>query len=224
MNGTFTLPMRFLGRWEWENVRFLFILVSCVFMPVAIALATISDLRASLSFVPGHAVTIALLTGVAWGFGTIMFGQGVSSLGIAMGNTLVLALSASVGSLLPIVVLEPGRLFRSQGKAIILGTVIAMAGIILCGYAGLLRERSQRDQAKTIRGDMVGHARTFGFSAPTNSARIKAGRDTFGQIVAAVRPHGPHGAAVGRKHFRLCVAQHLNREFCVSKPVVYLKT
>ena len=36
MNGSFTLPMRFLGRWEWENVWSLFIVISCLLMPAAI--------------------------------------------------------------------------------------------------------------------------------------------------------------------------------------------
>jgi len=35
MNGTFTLPMRYLGRWSWENVWALFIVTSCLVMPCA---------------------------------------------------------------------------------------------------------------------------------------------------------------------------------------------
>ena len=36
MNGSFTLPMRFLGRWDWEHVWSLFIIVSCLLMPAVI--------------------------------------------------------------------------------------------------------------------------------------------------------------------------------------------
>lgn len=161
MNGTFTLPMRFLGRWSWENVWALFIAVSCLAMPVLVATATVSHLRDVVSASPPHAVWIALGTGFAWGFGAIMFGQGVSALGIAMGNTLVLAISASLGSFLPILVLAPQRLTQPQGKAIVLGTAVGIAGIILCGYAGLRRERSQKNQQASVRGEMVGKARPF---------------------------------------------------------------
>lgn len=161
MNGTFTLPMRFLGRWSWENVWALFILVSCIFMPAAVAVATVSHLQQALIAAPPHAVWIAIGTGFAWGFGAIMFGQGVSALGIAMGNTLVLAISASLGSFLPILVLAPGRLTQPQGKAIVLGTAIGIVGIALCGYAGLRRERSQKNQQAKVRGEMVGKARPF---------------------------------------------------------------
>lgn len=161
MNGTFTLPMRYLGRWSWENVWALFIIVSCLLMPVGIACMTVSHLRESLANAPAHAILAALVSGFAWGFGAIMFGQGVSAIGISMGNTLVLAISASMGSFLPILVLAPEQLLGRQGKAIILGTVIAFMGILCCGYAGRLKERSEKDREGQVRGGMVGHARPF---------------------------------------------------------------
>lgn len=161
MNGTFTLPMRYLGRWSWENVWALFIIVSCLLMPVGIAAMTVSHLSGSLANAPTHTILAAVISGFAWGFGAIMFGQGVSAIGISMGNTLVLAISASIGSFLPILVLAPEQLLRKQGKAIILGTVIAFIGIVCCGHAGRLKERSEKDRESQVRGEMVGHARPF---------------------------------------------------------------
>jgi L-rhamnose-H+ transport protein len=161
MNGTFTLPMKYLGRWSWENVWALFIFVACVCMPILIAATTIKDFAQVLRNSPPHAILIACLTGFAWGFGAIMFGQGISAVGISMGNTLVLAISASFGSFLPILLLAPERLQQPQGKAIIAGTLIGIGGILCCGYAGFLKEKSQRLSADHTRGEMVGHARPF---------------------------------------------------------------
>jgi L-rhamnose-H+ transport protein len=162
MNGVFTLPMRFLGRWAWENVWALFILVSCVLMPMGMALATVSGFEDLLRLAPTRAIVFAAVAGFAWGFGAIMFGQGVSAIGISMANTLVLAISSSLGSFLPILILAPERLLQPQGRAIVLGTVVAILGICACGYAGFLRERSEESQdAKKARGDMVGQARPF---------------------------------------------------------------
>lgn len=162
MNGTFTLPMRYLGKWQWENVWSVFIVVSCLAMPVAVAATTVTNLHQALSLAPLSSIILAIIAGFAWGFGAIMFGQGVSALGISMGNTLVLAISASLGSLLPIIVIAPAKLLQSQGKGIILGTGISVGGIILCGYAGFRREQSQRGHQKDLRGGMVGRARPFG--------------------------------------------------------------
>jgi L-rhamnose-H+ transport protein len=158
MNGTFTLPMRYLGRWSWENVWTVFIAVACVVMPLAMFLATVTHPLAVLSAAPARAEVIAIATGFTWGFGAVMFGQGVSALGISMANTLVLAISASLGSFLPMVILAPERLRQPQGEFIMLGTVVAMAGIGCCGYAGILREGSEREHQNAPR-EMVGAAR-----------------------------------------------------------------
>lgn len=161
MNGIFTLPMRYLGHWPWENVWAIVMLVPCVLMPIAIVLFSVPEFIQVLNACPPHAILFASLLGFAWGFGAIMFGQGVAAIGISMGNTLALAISASFGSVLPILVLAPERLFRAQGLGIIAGTLIGVAGIACFGYAGFRREKSQQGNAQQVRGNMVGHARPF---------------------------------------------------------------
>ncbi|MDR5730076.1 MAG: L-rhamnose/proton symporter RhaT [Terriglobia bacterium] len=161
MNGAFTLPMRYMGRWSWENVWALFMLVSCVIMPIVIAWATVPNVVEVIGQAPHRAVKLACVSGFAWGFGAIMFGQGISAVGISMANTLVLAISASFGSFIPILLLAPERLHQSQGKAIMLGASIGIVGIACCGYAGFLKEKSQKSDTGIARGKMVGHARPF---------------------------------------------------------------
>lgn len=162
MCGIYVLPMKYLGRWAWENVWAIFILVSCVIMPFVIARGTVPDFAHVLGLAPSRAIAMACVLGFAWGFGAIMFGQGVSAVGVSMSNTLVLAISASLGSFLPMSLLAPERLHQPQGHVIMLGTLIGIAGIACCGYAGLQRERSQRSNAEAVRGKMVGKARSFG--------------------------------------------------------------
>ncbi len=161
MNGIYTLPMRYLGQWPWENMWALVMVVPCVIMPIAIVLLAVPGFMHVLEAAPTNSVVSACLLGFAWGFGAIMFGQGVSAIGISMGNTLALAISASFGSVLPILVLAPARLHLAQGKAIVLGTLIGVVGIVCFGYAGFRRERSQKGNAEELRGNMVGHARPF---------------------------------------------------------------
>lgn len=159
LNGSFTLPMKFLGQWRWENVWTIFIVVSCVLIPAGLVLTTVKDLGFCLHAAPARALAVALAAGFAWGFGAVMFGQGVSALGISLGNTLVLAISASLGSFFPILILSPAILMQSQGKLIMLGTATGIVGFSLCGYAGMRRERAGADpQAKR---QMVGEARPF---------------------------------------------------------------
>jgi len=135
MNGSFTLPMRFLGRWEWENVWSLFIVVSCLLMPAAIVTAIAPQSWIIITQAPAHAVWIAILTGFAWGFGALLFGQSVSAIGISLANTLVLAISSALGSLLPMLLMAPQNLLKPAGEKILLGVTVELAGIALCGCA-----------------------------------------------------------------------------------------
>ena len=157
MNGSFTLPMRFLGRWEWENVWSLFILFACLLIPTAIVTVVAPQSWQVIASAPAQAVVIAVITGFAWGFGAILFGQSVSAIGISLANTLVLAISSALGSLFPIVLLAPQKLFQRSGEKILGGVAIEIAGIALCGWAGRLREKA--GNARADRGDMVGRAR-----------------------------------------------------------------
>ena len=160
MNGLFTLPMRFLGRWSWENVWSVFIVGACILLPAVIVTAAPGS-WVILTHAPARAVMIALGTGFAWGFGAIMFGQSVSAIGIALANTFVLAISSALGSLIPMLLLTPQKIHERAGRAILTGIVIEIVGIALCGRAGMMREKSA-DGDPAQRGDLVGKARPLG--------------------------------------------------------------
>jgi len=53
---------------------------------------------------------------------------------------IILGLSASLGSLIPFVILNPQNLHTRQGHVFLLGTTIMLAGIALCAHAGMLRD------------------------------------------------------------------------------------
>lgn len=196
MNGSFTLPMRFLGKWEWENVWSLFIICSCLLLPLVIAGSTAPHSWSILVSAPPHALWIAALTGLAWGFGAIMFGQSVSAIGISLANTLVLAISSALGSLLPLLILSPGRLFERAGEMVVLGVLVEIAGIVLCGKAGSLREKATGVGGKAERGDLVGRARPLSIALllATGSGVLSA---VFNIGFALAQPIAAYGRSAG---------------------------
>ena len=200
MNGSFTLPMRFLGRWEWENVWSLFIFSSCLLFPAALISLIAPNSWRVLASAPSHAVWVAVLSGFAWGFGAIMFGQSVSAIGISLANTFVLAISSVLGSLLPLLIPSAARLFEPAGKRIVLGVLIEIAGIVLCGRAGSLRERATGARAKTGRGDLVGHARPLGIALllVIGSGVLSA---VFNIGFTLAQPIAEHGRSAGLSQF-----------------------
>ena len=198
MNGSFTLPMRFLGKWEWENVWAFFILVSCLLMPAAIVTVIAPQSWAILAHAPAGAIWIAILTGFAWGFGAVLFGQSVSAIGISLANTLVLAISSALGSVLPIVLRAPHKLFEPAGERILGAVAVELAGIALCGWAGRIRERSAGVGAE--RGGMVGHARPVGVALlmASGSGVLSA---VFNVGFALAQPIADYGHAAGLSPF-----------------------
>lgn len=161
MNGSFTLPMRFLGRWDWEHVWSLFIVVSCLLMPAAVLSIEAPQSWTVLAGAPVGALVIAAAGGFAWGFGALMFGQSVSAIGISLANTLVLAISSALGSLLPLL-LGRERLLQPTGLKILAGVAIELIGIVLCGNAGRMREKVAG--IASGRGNLVGKPRSLGIA------------------------------------------------------------
>jgi len=72
------------------------IAVMVLVMPPIVLILTVTNPLHVLAAAPARAEIIALATGFIWGFGAILFGLGVSAIGISMANTLVLATSASL--------------------------------------------------------------------------------------------------------------------------------
>lgn len=65
MNGVFTLPMRYLGRWSWENAWAVFVTVSCVLMPMGMSVATVSGFEAILRLAPSRVIVFPAVAGCA---------------------------------------------------------------------------------------------------------------------------------------------------------------
>lgn len=159
MNGSFTLPMRFLGRWDWEHVWSLFIVGACLVMPTTIVAVGAPRSWAILAGAPMAPLMIAVATGFAWGFGSLMFGQSVSAIGISLANTLVLAISSALGSFVPLLCSHQS-LIQPAGVKVLCGVGIEVIGIVLCGQAGRMREAVAGIGGD--RGDLVGKPRPLG--------------------------------------------------------------
>ncbi len=70
---------------------------------------------------------------------------------------IILGLSASLGSLIPLLILSPQQLHTPQGHTYLVGTVIMLAGIALCARAGMLRDAARdRGESTPHRSFFVG--------------------------------------------------------------------
>lgn len=141
LNGSFAAPMKRMRGWEWENSWLLFAISGLLLFPWLIAFMTVPHLLGVYSASSTSTLVKVVVFGLTWGAGSTLFGLGINRVGMALGFALILGITASFGSLMPLAVLHPEQLIRKRGIALIAGTVVMTLGLILLSIAGRQRER-----------------------------------------------------------------------------------
>jgi L-rhamnose-H+ transport protein len=155
LQGLYAVPMKFAPGWKFENIWLAFSLGGMVVFPWILASATLPYPGQVYSLTStGTLVRIAGF-GLCWGFGAVMAGIGMTLLGVGLGMAIILGLSASVGSLIPFLILTPQQLHTHQGHTYLLGTVIMLVGIAGCAKAGRLRDEAAARGARGHRGSFL---------------------------------------------------------------------
>jgi L-rhamnose-H+ transport protein len=141
LQGSFALPMKRMSAWRWENTWLVYSVAGMVVLPWVMALATVPHLGEVLHRARGTTILEVSLFGFGWGVGSTLFGLGISRVGMALTFAIVLGITASLGSLVPLVVVGSGQVFTLQGYSLLAGLVIVIVGIVLCSVAGHRREQ-----------------------------------------------------------------------------------
>lgn len=141
LQGSFTLPLKRMPGWRWENSWLVYSVAAMLVFPWLLAAATVPHSITILGLASTEALARVALFGFGWGVGSVFFGLGITAVGMGLGFAVILGLTASIGSLLPLIVLDRDRLFSRQGYALIAGLALVIVGILLCAVAGSRRER-----------------------------------------------------------------------------------
>lgn len=143
LQGSFALPMKRMSAWRWENTWFVYSVIGMLALPCALAWATVPHPWAVIGSVPVRTLITIAIFGFGWGVGSTLFGLGIARAGMALTFAIVLGITASLGSLLPLVVLAPGQILTPRGYTLLAGLVIVVFGIVTSSFAGHRREREQ---------------------------------------------------------------------------------
>jgi L-rhamnose-H+ transport protein len=141
-NGTFALPPKFVRNWAWENTWGAFFFLTLIVLPAAVIFATVHGPLATWREVAPEYLIGTIGFGFLWGCGIIGFGIGVTAVGLSLGFSIIISLSALLGSMVPLLTQHPEELMTPSGLVVTLGVLICIGGIAACGWAGVLRERA----------------------------------------------------------------------------------
>ena len=135
LQGIFLLPMDRVRGWRWEETWLTFSFFGMLAFNWLFALATIPGIFDIYRATPVNDLARLLLFGLGWGAGAVLFGLGMARLGLALGYPIIMGLIASLGALVPLLLFFPQAIFSAKGWLIGGGTLVVLAGIVLCSRA-----------------------------------------------------------------------------------------
>ncbi|RYZ94353.1 MAG: L-rhamnose/proton symporter RhaT, partial [Sphingobacteriaceae bacterium] len=137
--------------WAWESFWIVGGLFSWLIVPPIAAWLTIPNFTDIIAQTNGQILVLTYFFGLLWGIGGLTYGLGVRYLGVSLGSTIILGLCAVFGSLIPSIYYnffpQEGKdtfstLLNSHwGQMVLLGILLCVIGIVICGRAGTLKEK-----------------------------------------------------------------------------------
>ena len=148
--GSFYIPFKKVRNWAWESYWIVGGLFSWIIAPLVVALLTVPELFSVLGKAPPSSVFWCYILGMLWGIGGLTFGLSMRYLGMSLGYAIALGFCAAFGTIIPPV-------FRGQfgyivthasGLTTLAGIFVCLAGIGICGWAGISKENELSEEKK----------------------------------------------------------------------------
>lgn len=149
--GSFYMPFMRVKKWAWESFWIIGGLFSWLIVPPLAAWLTVPGFAGIIHSTDMSTLGWTFLMGILWGVGGLTYGLGIRYLGMSLGNSVILGLTAAFGALLPAVYYDisyhPGKVTFTElmsnnwGHYILLGVLICLVGIAISGRAGMMKDR-----------------------------------------------------------------------------------
>lgn len=139
--GALAVPLKKRRKFELENIYVPCTLVMMLVLPFIMAAFVAPHWPDAIYAAGARTVWAGVAYGFGWGIGAILFGYGVTLAGMSVGFATIMGINTAVGSILPFLVKSRADLLTSGGIVILLGIAGCIAGVVICGRGGLLREK-----------------------------------------------------------------------------------
>ena len=187
-NAAFALPMKYARRWAWENIWLAWTLFALLLLPAVAAFVTVPSLGAVYRDAGPGVVAVVMLCGAGWGLAQVLFGLSIDAIGIGLTFSIVLGVSAAIGSLIPLLRLQSASLEFSGAGPILWGVALVLAGVFLCAVAGRMRERAHA--AKERRGKPFGLGLAMALCSGLCAASMNFGVSFGRPLLQSAAAHG----------------------------------
>jgi L-rhamnose-H+ transport protein len=157
-SGSFYIPYKKVRGWSWESYWIVGGLFSWLIVPFLAAWITVPGFMDIIRATDGTTLFNTYLMGVLWGIGGLTFGLAMRYLGLSLGMSVALGFTAAFGALIPPIYRDlynaasgetfSGLMQSSGGKFVLLGVIVCLIGIVICGWAGTRKEKEVSTEQK----------------------------------------------------------------------------
>ncbi|WP_439236508.1 L-rhamnose/proton symporter RhaT [Lonepinella koalarum] len=139
----FYAPMKKVTNWSWETMWAVAGIFSWILLPWSISYWLLPDFWAYYGEFSSSILLPVFLFGAMWGIGNVGYGLTMRYLGMSMGIGVAIGITLIIGTLMtPILQGRFGELLASSGgQMTLIGVVVAVIGVAIVSYAGLLKEK-----------------------------------------------------------------------------------
>ena len=164
-SGSFYMPYKKVKGWHWESFWIVGGIFSWFIVPPLAAYLTIPGFANIIEQANVSTLSITYLFGVLWGIGGLTYGLGVRYLGVSLGSSIILGLCMVFGAIIPSIYYnfspKEGKdtfsmlISSSWGMTVMAGLALCVIGIIICGKAGVMKERQMNVASTDPHGTAV---------------------------------------------------------------------
>lgn len=150
--GSFYLPIKKIKDWSWESGWLINGFFAWLIVPLVVSVVTIPKTFDILFSIDPGTFFWTYFFGFLWGIGGLTFGMAMRYLGMSLGIALALGLTAAFGTLIPPI--YNGEFLdlvqTASGKVVLLGVVVSLLGIAICGMAGIRKDKELSSEEKKV--------------------------------------------------------------------------
>jgi L-rhamnose-H+ transport protein len=155
LGGSVLAPIKAMRGWVFEKSWAVYSVWAYLVLPWLLALVTVPHLLGIYSQISSRTMLICAACGLGWGIAVSLFGVAVNLIGLSLATPLLYGISIAVGSLSPLLISHPERLFSRQGLWIVLADAGIIGGVLLCAWAGKRRDAGNTALKTSPQGQFV---------------------------------------------------------------------
>jgi L-rhamnose-H+ transport protein len=135
MNGTYAFPIKYMKSWRDENIWLVFSPIAFLIMPWLCLTCLDSNIFQLLLNMPKTILFVLLTSGFLFGIGMIVFTFSLRLVGLGISFMLNISSSTVLATLLPIILMEPNKIFSWFGLAEISALLFFCLAILTSYFA-----------------------------------------------------------------------------------------